>query len=105
MDRENTAGGRGGGLLVYAKNGLKVFKLDKVTEFDQYCKFLICNVTFYLVYRSPNSPPPPTTEVIHSLENLLKSVNKNSVMIGDFNLPDVDWMEGGQQQCETQVAH
>jgi hypothetical protein len=32
-------------------------------------------------------------------------VNKNSVMIGDFNLPDVDWMEGGQQQCETQVAH
>jgi hypothetical protein len=50
-------------------------------------------------------PPPPTTEVIHSLENLLKSVNKNSVMIGDFNLPDVDWMEGGQQQCETQVAH
>jgi hypothetical protein len=35
MDRENTAGGRGGGLLVYAKNGLKVLKLDKVTEFDQ----------------------------------------------------------------------
>jgi hypothetical protein len=101
MDRENTAGGRGGGLLVYAKNGLKVFKLDKVTEFDQYCKFLICDVTFYLVYRSPNSP----LKAIHSLENLLKSVNKNSVMIGDFNLPDVDWMEGGQQQCETQVAH
>ena len=35
LDRENTAGGWGGGLLVYAKNGLKVFKLDKVTEFDQ----------------------------------------------------------------------
>ena len=35
LDRENTAGGRGGGLLVYAKNGFKVFKLDKVTEFDQ----------------------------------------------------------------------
>ena len=35
MDRENTAGGRGGGLLVYAKNGFKVLKLDKVTEFDQ----------------------------------------------------------------------
>jgi hypothetical protein len=42
------------------------------------------------VYRSPNSP----LKAIHSLENLLKSVNKNSVMIGDFNLPDVDWMEG-----------
>ena len=38
----------------------------------------------------PKLPPP---EAIHSMENLLKSVNKNSVMIGDFNLPDVDWME------------
>ena len=29
MDRENTAGGRGGGLLVYAKNGLKVLNSKK----------------------------------------------------------------------------
>ena len=29
MDRENTAGGRGGGLLVYAKNGLKVLNSTK----------------------------------------------------------------------------
>jgi endonuclease/exonuclease/phosphatase family metal-dependent hydrolase len=25
------------------------------------------------------------------LENLVKSVNKNSVLVGDFNMPDIDW--------------
>ncbi len=42
------------------------------------------------MYRSPNAPP----ESIHSLENLFKAVKKNSVLIGDFNLPDIEWREG-----------
>jgi hypothetical protein len=72
MDRENTAGGRGGGLLVYARESVKILKLDKEIDFTQYCTFSVCDVTIYLVYRSPNAPP----ESIHSLENLFKSVKK-----------------------------
>jgi len=87
QDRENTAKGRGGGLLVYAKSSVKVLKIDNNVMFQQHCKFMIDDVTVYLVYRSPNSPP----EAIVELENLVKSVTKNSVLIGDFNLPDVDW--------------
>ena len=36
LGREDTAGGRGGGLLVYSKPGLKVLTLDKVVDFHQY---------------------------------------------------------------------
>ncbi len=56
QDRENTARGRRGGLLVYAKPSVKVLKLDNDIDFQQYCKFSVDNVTVYLVYRSPNSP-------------------------------------------------
>jgi hypothetical protein len=48
MDREV---GRGGGLAVYAKNGIKILKLDHtVTNHIQICKFLVNDVTVSLVY-------------------------------------------------------
>ncbi len=56
-DREDTAQGRGGGLLVYAKTGLKILKIDTECKFRQYCMFLVNDIVFYLVYRSPNAPP------------------------------------------------
>ena len=40
LDREDTAGGRGGGLLVYSKKGIKVLSLDKVQHFHQYSRLL-----------------------------------------------------------------
>lgn len=90
MDRDNTVRGRGGGLLVYVKNSVKVLKLDQSVKFHQYCRFNVNDVTFYLIYRSPNSPP----ETMNELENLVRSVEKKAVLIGDFNLPDVDWSTG-----------
>ena len=54
QDREDTAGGRGGRLLVYSKTGLKILKLDKNADFQQYCKFSVEDVTVYLVYRPPS---------------------------------------------------
>ena len=38
LDREDTAGGRGGGLLVYSKKGIKVLSLNKVKHFHQYSR-------------------------------------------------------------------
>ena len=69
QDRGNTAGGRGGGLLVYTKSGLQVFKLDSGADFYQHCKFLIRDITVYLVYRPPNSPAS-------ELEKLAELINK-----------------------------
>ena len=93
VDRADTTQGRGGGLLVYTKSGLTVTKLDHCYGFSQYCCFKLKDITFYLVYRSPNA----TGDSIDLLAELIRSAGNNSVLIGDFNLPDVDWQAGRAQ--------
>jgi endonuclease/exonuclease/phosphatase family metal-dependent hydrolase len=48
------------------------------------------DVTIYLVYRSPNAQP----EAMAELAQLVRTADKNSVIIGDFNLPEIDWERG-----------
>jgi Endonuclease-reverse transcriptase len=86
-DRNDTRDGRGGGLLVYTKQGLKVLARDNNVEFNQYCSFEINDTTLYLIYRPPNG----TQENMAQLAKLVQNVEKNAVMIGDFNLPGIDW--------------
>lgn len=90
-DRCDTAQGIGGGLLVYAKEGLKVIQCDSSKNFNQYCKFrLICDtvpLTFYLVYR----PPTSSSDNMTALAEILSQVEPNAFLIGDFNLPGVNW--------------
>ena len=90
QDREDMAGGRGGGLLVYSKTGLKILKLDKNADFQQYCKFSVEDVTVYLVYR----PPSGGADSINKLTGLIRSAERKSILVGDFNLPDINWTEG-----------
>ncbi len=88
-DRTDTPNGVGGGLLVYTKVGLEIFTCDNGYDFNQYCKFGVRGKTeplyLYLVYRSPNAPK----EDLVVLGDLLKSAEKNCLIIGDFNLPEV----------------
>ena len=87
QDRSDTDRGRGGGLLVYAKTGLQILSCDKSVIFNQYCKFVVRGVTFYLIYRSPNS----TAVEMARLAGLIRQAEKDCVIIGDFNLPSIDW--------------
>jgi hypothetical protein len=97
MDREDTAQGRGGGILVYVKSGLTVVKCDSGIEFSQHCMFKVSGVLVYLVYRSPNSPPA----AMENLIKLVQSVKRNTIMIGDFNFPDIDWSTGEASRKST----
>jgi hypothetical protein len=100
LDREDTADGRGGGLLVYAKQGLKILAIDSGVDFVQHRKFLVRDITCYLVYRPPNGSVVNMTK----LADLIRAADKNSVMIGDFNLPGVDWTTGHCRANEKQVV-
>ena len=91
-DREDTRNGVGGGLLVYCKTGILLTPGSKSSNFNQYCEFAIeCqtkqNLNVALVYRPPNS----NTENIDELCNYIRNSPKNSLLIGDFNFPAVDW--------------
>ncbi len=39
---------------------------------------------------SPNAPP----ETMSDLERVIRNVEKNSVIVGDFNLTGIDWATG-----------
>ena len=84
QDREGT---RGGGLVTYAKHGIPVLKIDKTAEHFQLCSFLVFDITISLLYRPPSAPADSITELCE----LVMAAGKNSILIGDFNLPGVDW--------------
>ena len=93
-DREDTANGIGGGLLVYSRCGIKTISCKKTSKFHQYCHFTTDTgygpMNIYLVYR----PPTSGAENIELLSTLVKEMPKNSLLIGDINLPNIDWDTG-----------
>ena len=87
VDREDTNGGRGGGLLVYSKCGLQILKLDSGSLFKQHCKFLVNDIIFYLKHILVAEQPGVKPD---KLADLVRGAEKNCVIIGDFNLPNID---------------
>jgi len=94
-DRTDTANGIGGGLLVYARDNVQILPYDKhsKSEFNQFCEFSIVTnrekLNVILTYRPPSSGPANTA----SLCEILRSLDSNTVLIGDINLPGVNWTE------------
>ena len=93
-DREDRRNGIGGGLLVYAKIGVNIVTIDNAVEFNQYCTFKVGEkkeeLQIYLVYRSPNASEEQTDKLVE----LVKMAGKSSLLIGDFNLPAINWKDG-----------
>ena len=100
-DRNDTSNGVGGGLLLYAKNGLALVEeqTNVISNFNQSCSVKIplingSSLSFVLVYRPHNLYTDEVTvlENNHRLCNLMKSVQKPNVIAGDFNFSDVNWI-------------
>lgn len=92
-DRKDTANGIGGGLLVYSKLGLNIVPSTNQNLFNQYSSFTIKgkgkddDINITLIYRPPSSSQANND----LLMEIVKNVEKNSILIGDFNLPKIDW--------------
>ena len=91
-DRSDTANGIGGGLLVFGRKDLEILPCDQTVVFNQYVSFKVrlglVTTTLYLVYR------PPSITDLTDIINLVKSIGPNSILIGDFNLPTINWQDG-----------
>ena len=94
VDRLDTNNGIGGGLLVYCKVGLNITPIPNSSSFNQYIQFSVKNtsanssdITLTLIYRSPNS----TNDNTKLLCDIINSSPSNSLIVGDFNLPSIDW--------------
>lgn len=94
-DRTDTGNGIGGGLVVYSKNGVKLETVEKFDniDFNQFCAFKIKTtetpIHIVLMYRPPNSGIDNLTKMCQ----IISSLGENSIVIGDINLPDIDWVE------------
>ena len=92
-DRDDTLNGLGGGLLVYSRNGLKIlpFKLQEDNGFHQHVCFKIITrgepINIILAYR----PPSSTKENFDKLLDLMRKMPRNTILIGDINVPGIDW--------------
>ena len=93
-DRQDTTGGKGGGIIVYVKSGLKVLVEDIDNNFNQFCSFCIKSTdqsaNFLCFYRSPNS----TRDNDELLCKLVSECKKKCYIIGDLNYPKIDWENG-----------
>ena len=95
VDRNDTLHGIGGGLLVYVRNGLIVKPSNIDNAFNQFAQFELLNkedrrinLNITLVYRSPSATAENTTELC----KLIEKSGPNSIFIGDFNFPAIDWV-------------
>jgi hypothetical protein len=110
-DRADTTAGIGGGLLVYSKMGTVLRPTDrfKGNNFNQFIEFELAAESptkFILLYRPPNSG----AENIVQLCEMLQHLDKNTVVLGDFNLPEINWLREesgprGRPVLETAMEH
>jgi Reverse transcriptase (RNA-dependent DNA polymerase)/Endonuclease-reverse transcriptase len=79
---------------VYGRPEINIVKEDQRYDFVQHVNFKILThgdeLHFTLIYRPPRTNP----EAYENLANFIRSTKGNRVLIGDFNLPSIDW-EGG----------
>jgi hypothetical protein len=94
--------GRGGGLLVYSKQGLKVQPGDMSNGFVQYCKFDVYGMTLYLVYRPPNSSQQNMDRLAELVGNAKESKTTKLILLDSllqeiFILKCKKWLHGGPE--------
>ena len=93
-DREDTAGGRGGGIVAYARKELSCWKEEEESGFNQSVSLRIKldkeELSFHVVYRSPNSSRMND----EALGRWIRELKGKTIIFGDFNYPGINWEAG-----------
>ena len=96
IDRVDTLNGIGGGVIVYAKEGLIIKPVEVENEFNMFVRFKVASgskddrdLQVTLVYRPPRANLNNNTELC----KLFESSSENDIFIGDFNFPNINWTD------------
>ena len=90
-DRTDTLQGRGGGVLLYSRLSNLYEQTDDKPE--QVVHAILSNnekssdIHLHLIYRCPNS----SLDFTESVQRYVENVPDNSILIGDFNYPEINW--------------
>ena len=94
-DRED--GTKHGGSAIYVHSSLKAERLDwfnglesiALTVKADHCEFIVI-----CVYRSPSLTVAENSNLLKSLDNLPLNLENDLIVVGDINLPQVNWNSG-----------
>lgn len=84
-DRQDTKKGRGGGTAILCKDDLNCSSL--YTDHPDVCGIRVDTIDIFCVYLSPGA----NTQERLDLNTFLSSLHKDSLVVGDFNYPNIDW--------------
>ena len=111
--RKDRTGGRGGGVCVFARKHLRIMPVvfdDEFLDIEMFCFDLISTdnrVRFFVLYR----PPSLDNHAINYIRLLIKclsryeSVKQTNVLLGDLNLPQINWHTNVGLQFTTMYTH
>ena len=98
MYRKNRIGSRGGGVLLYVHEPLTSVPCSELNEFNfgesvwSIVKLHTTNLLVGLVYRSPKSDNTNNEKLLELLSLIRGKVKISNILImGDFNLPEIDF--------------
>lgn len=84
---------RGGGVALLIKNTLQYEPFPFISDHESvWCKLVMADMTLVIgvIYRAPASPVDYLQKIDEELSTLTNSRSR-IILIGDFNLPSVDW--------------
>ncbi len=92
--RKNRSHKKGGGVVYYVKSTLSAVKIEKedAQNYDSiYVELTNRNkkVTIATIYRPPKQQPADDAALYEESQTTIR--NKNAVVIGDFNWPNINW--------------
>ena len=91
-DRTDTKKGRGGGVLIYS-NQPNIYANPSTSPFSQHASVTISSgkrepsIKLHVLYRSPNSSEQNNEDLL----DYIKSIPENSILLGDYNFPEINW--------------
>ena len=103
--RRDRHGRSGGGVCALISKSIKCFQIDQFLSNDNQCEFLCIDVEFnsatkyrfIVVYSSPHSCFKNRADLMSHTQSFLQLIENLSdknftiVIVGDFNLPRIDW--------------
>ena len=94
---ESEYGPKSRGIILYVRNGLTCVRKEIKVVFQEYIVADITLptgkvVTLGVFYRSPNSTQGNNFRLLESIVEVANSTNPKVVILGDFNLPRINWL-------------
>ncbi len=100
--RHDRCYGRGGGAAILVKHQInsKAISVKPSSELNCHIDAVACQISLaknqqlgvLCIYRPPNSDSDDNQFMMDTIDTFLKYNFQKNVIIGDFNLPDIDWI-------------